>query len=169
MHYQRWYRGDQVGGPPLRAPRYAPGTECSVVGCDRRPNAHGLCKTHARRLRIHGDIQANVPVRPWGTGRTWRNGRYEYVYRKGHPNASSIGTIAVHRLVMATHLGRPLLSTEHVHHVNGDPVDNRIENLELWTTTHPTGARVVDVLAWAHEILQCYEGLEGHITPQTTL
>lgn len=35
------------------------------------------------------------------------------------------------RAVMEAHLGRPLDSDEHVHHVNGDVADDRVENLEI--------------------------------------
>lgn len=39
--------------------------------------------------------------------------------------------VRAHRWIMEQHLGRELLSSEHVHHINGDPLDNRIENLQV--------------------------------------
>ncbi len=39
--------------------------------------------------------------------------------------------IAVHRLLLGNHLGRPLRTDEIVHHITGIKSDNRIENLQI--------------------------------------
>lgn len=46
------------------------------------------------------------------------------------------------RVVMEEHLGRRLLSTEVVHHINRDPSDDRLENLQV--VSHAEHKRIHD-------------------------
>ncbi|BDH62132.1 hypothetical protein MTP04_22620 [Lysinibacillus sp. PLM2] len=81
---------------------------------------------------------------------------YVQIWKPDHPNCRSAGYLHEHRFVMSEYLGRPLLKGENVHHINGNRSDNRLENLELWTTNQPSGQRVKDKIAWAKEFLKLY-------------
>lgn len=155
-HYQRWLRNGRVREEvPLTRRKY-PET-CTVGDCGRRTHGKGLCKTHHGRLQRYGDVLADKPIRTV-TG----NGSISHGYRKvpvpksdRHLTNGETPT-AEHRLVMARHLGRPLYPDETVHHKNGIRTDNRIENLELWSTSHPKGQEVEQKVEHAVEMLRRY-------------
>lgn len=128
---------------------------CTIITKDNRkclkPHiAKGMCKMHYKRVELYGDPFAR-PKGHKGVPQTYR-----YVPAIGHPNADTKGYIGEHRLVMSNHLGRPLAEGENVHHKNGDRMDNRIENLELWNTSQPRGQKVEDKVEYAVEILKLY-------------
>jgi hypothetical protein len=66
------------------------------------------------------------------------------------------GSVLEHRQLMAAKLGRDLLPTETVHHRDGQRANNSDGNLELWSSSHPRGQRVIEKVQWAIEILKQY-------------
>lgn len=99
----------------------------------------------------------------WRGGRTRHKAGYTMVRVSDHPRATTGGGHYVfeHILVMEDLLGRYLLPDETVHHLNGIRDDNRPENLELWVKPQPSGIRVADAVAWAHEVLDRYADSRG--------
>lgn len=125
---------------------------CSVEGCERKNTAPGqkLCDMHRNRLRRYGStgsIESVIGVR----GQGYVKDGYRLVV---HPSTGI--QVGEHRLVMEAHLGRKLLPAESVHHRNGQRADNRLSNLELWSSSQPYGQRVEDKVAWATELLRLY-------------
>jgi len=96
------------------------------------------CSTHAVRnaVRRYGiDHTFPAKARPHRNA-FWRGGRivsqgYVRLHQPNHPNAVN-GYVAEHRLVMERQIGRYLLPSEVVHHVDGNKVNNDPSNLVLF-------------------------------------
>ena len=125
---------------------------CTFKGCNRRHFRKGLCAVHDRQKQKEIPLHKVKPIRKSGEGTISTNGYKVFTKRI---NGEKV-YLYEHRLVMENHLGRKLLPHENVHHINGDRLDNRIENLELWSTSQPQGQRVIDKIKWAQDILKLY-------------
>ncbi|MDD5510675.1 MAG: HNH endonuclease [Dehalococcoidales bacterium] len=75
-------------------------------------------KTYKNHPRKHADKETN------------KEG-YVLIYLPDHPYCNSHGRVLEHRLVMERRLGRYLLPSEHVHHIDGIRSHNEDSNLKL--------------------------------------
>jgi hypothetical protein len=148
-HYER----KRMYGHPLGKRQKKTGQPCSVPKCDGKTVAKGLCLKHYARVKRHGSADG---FSDWFKQRDEkkldRNG-YVLVYDPQHPNKKKGGRVLEHRKIMSDYLGRKLERHENVHHKNGDKTDNELRNLELWSSSQPSGQRVTDKAKWCIEFL----------------
>ena len=86
---------------------------------------------------MHGRTGEQNPA--WKGGRKVRADGYVLIYAPDHPHAISDRDgrntyVLEHRLVMEQHLGRYLTEDEVVHHIDKNPSNNAIENLQLFSS-----------------------------------
>ena len=161
------YNVARRGGVPSGKIRGWGARICAHPGCGLQHEAKGFCTGHYQRFVSGRDM--DPPLKTWvyapGEWGDWHADGDGYMRRTRTINGSSERQLE-HRWVMEQQIGRPLRPEETVHHINGVRNDNRVENLELWSSSHPSGQRVEDKVEWAKQILELYSDSWQHAHPE---
>lgn len=97
----------------------APKHRCAVSGCQRQQHCKRFCTLHYDRFRQHGDPNTLLKA-PGGSGHS----------HQGYLRRTRNGVrVFDHRLIWEAANG-PIPAGHHIHHINGDRGDNRLENLQ---------------------------------------
>jgi hypothetical protein len=148
----------QLRGEPLRKLRPREGARlktCTFSGCHKPHKGNNFCSGHNYQMKKFGVVKPLKYQNPGEWGR-WYLNKNGYVIRTKTMDKIRESQLQ-HRYIMEEYLGRPLLKEENVHHKNGIKNDNRIENLELWISSQPSGQRIQDLVSWAKKIINDYE------------
>jgi len=146
------------------------GQEKIALGSNLRYGSTTSCgcyRTEVAIARLKRWNRANVGKCRGPQSHNWKGGRKidkkGYVHILVEPGTNRYRL--EHHLVIERILGRNLLPHEEVHHKNGIRSDNRDDNLELWSKSHPPGQRIEDKVKWAVELLTLYAPEKVHNSP----
>jgi transposase-like protein len=137
--------------------RYQRGESASQIAEDMGVSEAGVAYTLNRE-----GISRRRPALRREQAHGWRGGRIKHgKYIAVWPDEEDLklirpmanGYVLEHRLIMARHLGRPLMPGETVHHKNNNETDNNdIGNLQLRQGSHGQGAIVICLDCGSHNI-----------------
>lgn len=91
------------------------------------------CKSKRNKKPTQPKVEKKLPRRGinhpcWKGGKVIISG-YIHIHQPEHPFAKKQGYILEHHLIMEKEIKRYITKEERVHHINGNKLDNRIENL----------------------------------------
>lgn len=69
----------------------------------------------------------------WNIRKLIKKGTYDYALVPEHPKATANGYVLYHRVVMENSIDRMLTDNEEIHHIDRNPHNNDISNLQLVT------------------------------------
>ena len=165
-HYLRWSRGGDVRADvPLAGPRATTAASRLLRTARVERRAVPGARPAAAAVRRPGRRPPTPPARPraaaasaTGTGCVRCPPSWRHLVPPGRTQGD--GAPARHG---AGARAPAADADETVHHRNGDRLDNRPENLELWSTAQPKGQRVEDKVAWAYALLARYDPRRGDL------
>ena len=110
------------------------------LGISQIAHRLGVGRRHVRNFLRNMDIPVQKQSHAGAANPAWRGGRvidkdgYILVKADAHPGADRHGYVREHRLAMEEQLGRYLLPTEVVDHIDGQRSNNSHENLRVFAT-----------------------------------